>query len=559
MADSTQGPHPHPGQTYGTPAAGQHAPTEWLGSGDPPREGTRAAPGEGEGPGRGGRRGIILGAAVAVVVLLAGGAVFAFQALSGGGPQPAEAVPSSAIGFLRVDLDPSADQKMDALSLLRRVPQFEEETGITSDTDDLRKRLFELALEDNENCSGLDYTDDIEPWLGDRAGVAAIPAADGDEPDGLVVLQVSDEDAARENLPALSECGFADMAPDAPGGVAFVGEYALLAETQELADGFAAAAEKSPLSADADYTADREALDGEGLASAWVDLEAVGESLSDSDDGRDYAEAAALSGLGDISSVAMSLRTNSDSLEVAVAADGVPAGFGDTAEAVQTLPDSTLFAHGFAGGSDLIEAGWAQLSENLNRTEPGAVDRFTRDLETSTGLQFPDDLQTLVGDDFALAFDGAPLALDPATGEPDLTAVRVGVRTSSDIVAVADLVTRVEGAVGQFYPLDLYDQEVDGGGSVIALDEAYANDLAADGDLVESATYQAAVADPQDAAAVTFVDFDRALTLADQVSEAEGEPLEGDDRQALQVLRAFGLSVSVDGDYTTATARLVFD
>ncbi|MDQ3106009.1 MAG: DUF3352 domain-containing protein [Actinomycetota bacterium] len=558
MADSTQGPHPHPGQTYGTPAAGEHAPTEWLGSGDPPRDRAGATPGEGEGSGRGGRRGIIVGAAVAVVVLLAGGAVFAFQALNGGGPQPAEAVPSSAIGFLRVDLDPSADQKMDALALLRRVPQFEEETGITSDTDDLRKRLFELALDNNEDCSGIDYADDIEPWLGDRAGVAAIPAAAGDDPDGLVVLQVSDEDAAREGLQAVSECGFADM-PDAPGGVAFVGEYALLAETQELADGFAAAAEGSPLSADADYTADLEALDGEGIASAWVDLEAVVESVSDSNDGHDYAEAAALAGLGEISSVAMSLRANSDSLEVAVAADGVPAGFGDTAEAVQTLPDSTLFAHGFAGGSDLIEAGWAQLSENLNRTEPGAVDRFTRDLETSTGLQFPDDLQTLVGDDFALSFDGAPLVLDPATGEPDLTAFRFGVRTSSDIVAVADLVTRVEGAVGQFYPLDLYDQEVDGGGSVIALDEAYADDLAAGGDLGESANYQAAVADPQEAAAVTFVDFDRALTLADQLAEQPEGQFEDDEREGLKVLRAFGLSVSVDGDYTTATERLVFD
>ena len=117
--------------------------------------------------------------------------------LSGGGPQPAEAIPSSAIAYARIDLDPSADQKINVVQLLRNVPEFEEATGITSDTDDLRKRMFELALEDSEGCSDIDYDDDIEPWIGDRAARRRdARRRGGGSPEPLLVLQMSDEDAA---------------------------------------------------------------------------------------------------------------------------------------------------------------------------------------------------------------------------------------------------------------------------------------------------------------------------------------------------------------------------
>ena len=47
-----------------------------------------------------------------------------------------------------------------------------------------------------EACEGgLDYEDDIEPWLGDRAAIAAVDTG-GEQPDVAFVVQVKDDDAA---------------------------------------------------------------------------------------------------------------------------------------------------------------------------------------------------------------------------------------------------------------------------------------------------------------------------------------------------------------------------
>lgn len=84
MYDEQQGP-PQGGR-HGS-QQGEHAPTEWIGSGDPPHDG----------PGCDAETG-------------------------SGGAQPDEAIPAGALGYVRVDLDPSAEQKINALRLLRSVP-----------------------------------------------------------------------------------------------------------------------------------------------------------------------------------------------------------------------------------------------------------------------------------------------------------------------------------------------------------------------------------------------------------------------------------------------------
>lgn len=374
-------------------------------------------------------------------------------------------------------------------------------------------------------------------------------AADGGEPDPLVVLQVSNQDAAGDGLQAVLQC-----TGEENSGIAFVGDYALVAETQELADQFAADAEEAPLSEDSDYTADVDALAEQGIVSAWVDVDAVvDEYLSE----EDQASAAA-AGLSDISSVAMSVRAGSDNIEVGVAADGVPSGGGQTAEAIQTLPETTMVALGFTGGAEAIDEGWSQLSERMEETQPGAVQELTSKVQASTGLVLPDDVATLLGDDFALALDSEGIGVGEY-GQPDPSTIRFGVRTSSDIEAVADLAGRIETALTPFAPLDLVEREVDGG-SVLASNEEYADALTSDGGLGDSDNYRAAVADPDDSAAVFYLDFDQMLSLVDRLGEQAGdEQLAGDEREALAVLRAFGFSATVDGDYTKATARLVFD
>ena len=303
---------------------------------------------------------VALTAAVAALALIGGGAVVAFQVLGGGGPQPADAIPSSALAYARIDLDPSAEQKINALRLLRRVPELETaltDAGITSDTDDLRRHLFEEALADSEGCSDIDYTADIEPWIGDRAGAAALPGEAGEDPLPLVVVQVTDEDAARSGLQALLDCGAADNPDAAETGIAFVGDYALLAEDQEQADDFDAAAEDEPLSEAAAFSADMDALDGEGLVSFWVDLDGLVAATEESEP--EVAEAFGVLGFEDLGSVAVAMRAQSDALEVVLAGTGDLMTFGvgseEAAGDIQALPETTLMAFGFTGGGDSVD------------------------------------------------------------------------------------------------------------------------------------------------------------------------------------------------------------
>ncbi len=102
---------------------------------------------------------------------------------------------------------------------------------------------------------------------------------EGGSPEPLLVLQVSDEDAARDGIQALIDCGAeeSESPEEAIDGIAFVGDYALLAASQDKADDFADDAEDESLADSDAFTADMEALDGEGVASFWVDLDAADE------------------------------------------------------------------------------------------------------------------------------------------------------------------------------------------------------------------------------------------------------------------------------------------
>ena len=100
------------------------------------------------------KRIIALGGLVGVLAL-GGGAVWAATSFLGTGAQPAEALPAGTLGYVSVDLDPSGDQKVEAIQTLRKFPAFKDEINLDTD-DDLRERLFE-EITDSGECEGLDY------------------------------------------------------------------------------------------------------------------------------------------------------------------------------------------------------------------------------------------------------------------------------------------------------------------------------------------------------------------------------------------------------------------
>ena len=244
-----------------------HGPVEpeYLGAGGAspqPQEG-------GSGAGRGRRTGLVAAAAAAAVVAVGAGAYGVVQLLAGGS-SPATAVPADAVAYVSLDLDPSAAQKIEAFKILRKFPSIKKELG---SRDDIRQAVFEEIRKD-DGCAKLDYARDVEPWIGDRVALAAVPdSRHGAAP--MVVLQVTDQEKARTGARAVESCGSdaTDQEPDRTG-IAFVGDYMLLAETQWEADAFAKDAEAGTLADAQEFTTALGRTGDPGIVTMYVSPDA---------------------------------------------------------------------------------------------------------------------------------------------------------------------------------------------------------------------------------------------------------------------------------------------
>lgn len=530
-----------PGEQPAQPAPGANA---WEDVADLTAPG--AVPPEPAEPARRSRKGLIAGSAAALVILGGAGA-WAYSALGGGGAQPEAALPASTLLYLDVDLDPSAAQKVNLLRLANRVPDLADTLGVDLDESADLKQVIAQAITRSGECE-IDYAADVEPWIGDRAAVAGLPGED--EPALTVVVAVTDEKAARAAIESGLGCG-EEIAPER---VAFTEGFAVVTGEDVSAADVVADAAKGSLADDDVFSADMEALGETGLVSFWMDVQAA-ELLDDSAAGLgDLApDMGALTKLQDYSTVAMALRANSDSLELAtaVAADddvlALQQGTGSTVAA--ELPGTTLFAVAAAGNPDAIDVFWDQLPDLLAATgEDAAFDDTVAVLADQYDIHLPEDLKTLLGEQIVLAVDSE--GLEDFAGMSAPADLNVGLRTVGDTAALQDLADRVNSLVTMTGVDALATAEISDG-LAIATNGDYADALTGGGDLGSSEAYRSVIGD-EDASTVVFLDLDRLSTL---LSSA----LPDDGAKYLEPLRALGATSRVTGDHATSTVRLSFD
>lgn len=469
-------------------------------------------------PSRGRRRGVLIGASVLAVALVGGGAALAASKLGGGGAQPDEAVPASAVGFVAVDLDPSAGQKVDFLRFARKFPDARKAIG--SD-DDVRKALFEALRKDGQ-IKG-DWSADVAPWLGDRAGFAVLPPKDdGDDPEALVVLAVTDASKAKAGIAKVSE---GEAKCEFPDGWAVCSDDAAVV-SKAVKD----AADK-PLSQAKDYTADVEALGERGVARAWFDLGKLQEAVPTSGQMTAALSSAKLSGR-----TAFALRFDGPTLELTGHATGTSLPKLTGSAGVDDLPASSVAVYGFSGADRLVDYAYAQVrkaAESMNGVEQ--LDAATQQIQQQFGISVPGDVTKAIGDRLAIVYGGTQ------DGAPQVAA-----RFSGDRGALDKIVNAVQGGAG----LTLARAQ-SGSDSVIATTQTYADAVAKDHGLGATPAFKDAVPRAKDAQAVLYVDVAAALTQVGDQAE-----LSATDRAQLQALRSFGLSVTQDGDRLTYDARL---
>ena len=372
----------------------------------------------------------LVGGVVALVAVLIGGISYGAASLTGGGgAQPEDALPAGAVAFAKVDLDPAAGQKIDAIRFLRKFPSVR---GHLAQNADLRKVLFD-AVAGDAGWNKVNFAHDVEPWLGQRVGVAAYSPtafAHGASAGGMqsatvvVALQVGDDGKARVGLDRLIA---ASPGPSKPGYVVKDG-YALLAQSKPLAMAAADAVAKGTMAKSATFASDIKGLDN-GIMTFWVDG-AAASSLG---------SVANLYGLGvprvtgaqgsalSHARLVSSLRFDGpDVLEIAGRVKGSPqiAGPNVAVKGFADLPATTVAAIGVAGGDGVVDGAWKSLRKQVD-TSPTARDAFEAAMgqaESQYGLSLPDDIKLLLGSNLVLALDGTGL---------DQANIQVGARVTT--------------------------------------------------------------------------------------------------------------------------------
>jgi hypothetical protein len=529
---------------------------EFLGP-DSPAAGTTKPPRGGTGR----RTGIIAAAAVAVVAAVGAGAYGVVQ-LMAGGSSPATAVPADALGYVSLDLDPSASQKIEAVKILRKFPGLKKELNVGS-RDALRKAVFDEIVKSGD-CQGIDYAKDVEPWIGERVAVAAVPdAEEGALP--LFVLQVGDQDKARAGVRKLEKCGAAeDQEPDRTG-VAFVGDYMLLAETQKEADSMAKDAEASTLADDDAFTSAMDRAGDPGIISMYASKDApdaIGKAQSKGQAGMPGMSGSELDQLHtmfqDFDGAAGVVRFSDGAIEAEFTGKGLPSNIGavdgDGGPDVATLPGTTAAAFSLA-----FRDGWLKdYLDTMNEVLGGgqSLDEMLGQAEQQTGLQLPEDLETLLGDGISVSVD-AGADLKKLTESPDPTQVPAGIRIKGDSAKITAIIDKLKKAAGP----DGDMVKVASGDGIVAvgLDPEYVDQLTKRGALGDVEAFSDVVPEADRATSVLYVNFDAgdgwAEELADLVSSGDAEV-----KQNIAPLDALGVSAWQDDDQVQhALLRLTTD
>lgn len=476
----------------------------------------------------------VLAVGLAVIVVLAGSAAFAFQKLSGGGTQPEDVLPASVVAYARLDGDPSASQKVKLLHLLNKSPDLAKQLGIKDDKQDLRKTLFSSLLSDCE----IDYNAEIKPWIGDRFGVGVAKSGDT----GFFAIQVTDEKAARKGIALAAGClGLKDP------GVVFAKGYALLGEGQKATAAAAKQAETSPLADKPAFIEDMKSLGDPGIASVWADATGLGDTF-----GSEMGDAG--KSLNTVRSGALTLRAGGDNIELTgIAHTAKDIGKVSTVD-LGALPESSLLAASASGGGKQVDRQWTTFTEGFVRDQ---IDSTLAEIEQQTGFVLPADLKTLLGDNITLVVGDRNLeTIDSIQGPEGLSELDIAVALHSDKTAGTALANKIAKEVEDFAGLKLAVVSTSDG-AVFATNEEFANDFTKGKSLSDGDSFASVIGDDNSAYGGFFFDIAKAVKVASGMDLPASAK---DDLDQLKDLKALGFSANKDGDRVIrGTLKLSFN
>lgn len=532
---------------------------------------------------------VIAGGAIAAL-LLVGGGVWAATWYFGSGPQPAEALPASTLGYVSIDLDPSGQQKIEALKMLNKFPAIKDQLNLHAD-DDIRRKIFE-EIQSSGQCKDLDYGKDIAPWLGDRMAVAAVDTG-AKQPSPVVVVQVKDAEKADSGLAKLRDCGSSDGtgSADTTGGWSIDGDWAVIAESDSVAKKVADEAASGSLADDSAYqkwtgelgdpgvvTAYAAPAAGDWMANNYDQLQgmfsssgtcmassmpsaapgsaAYSSELSCSDTGKGSGAAApsdVTSALQDFKGMAATIRFANGAIELEGAGDPGKSPVGQVAagsrggDVVTTLPADT----GVAIGIGLPHGWFSKIMDQMAAYAGTSGSQLMDQLSRESGLDLPQDAETLAGDSAALAVGGD---LDPETlmNSGDASGLPVALKVEGDPKAIQVVLGKLAPMAGP--EASVLESDTDGNMIAIGPDADYRSQVLAHGSLGDSAAFTDVVPEADKASVVYYVNFDAFDRVVSKLASDSPEVVDN-----VKPLGALGISAWVDGGTSHMLMKLTTD
>ena len=384
----------------------------------------------------------------------------------------------------------------------------------------------------------------------------------------VAVVQSRDDGKAREALKAIAACD-----SSTPTGYAVTDGWVLVSDSQGHADQVAAAAGQDSLADDATYQQWNDRLGDAGVVNMYAAPKAgvylagqldrwasllTGASSGFASPGLIPSGSAAIDPSGDLTrelrsfkGAAATIRFNSKGLELAAVSEAnLPgaAGFtGDQAGAgVTRLPDDTAAAFGIS-----LRKGWLETLLGRMSGAMGAgmsTQQLTHQIEQSTGLRVPDDVETMLGDSTTFAV-GGDLDYEALSNAGDGSQIPVGAAVTGDPSRIEPVLDQLRSHAAPLTGL----LGSDSSGDLVAIGPSadYRQQLLAGGHLGDTQAFQDVVPAPDHASEILFVDVDR---FEKSIAAAVG-----DDPQSLdnvKPLGAFGFSAWIDGDLGHLTFRV---
>lgn len=340
----------------------------------------------------------LLAAATALLAAGCGG--------SGGDPSadPAALVPARAPVYVEANFKPGDDVE----ELVRKLSGEEDPGGAL-------KRLIEK--EERENDPDFKYSEDAEPWVGDRAGLYIVTVR-ADDPPVAVVMPTKDPDKAKESLERGLRQGDGGEKPQIVerthrdtkylvdttdnDGVAIVDDYAVVGDDQAI-KGAIDAREGESLAESSEYDKARDAVEAEDVGFLYLQLSQLFSQLGP----QGAAARQALSGLGD--TVALGLDGDANQVRLTSAALDVSgqAGPSGPGKVFRELPESSWAAVGLADLGGQIQRAIEQFSQlgALGGQDP---EQLLDQLEARLGVDPRRDLASWLGDVGFFVFGDTP-------------------------------------------------------------------------------------------------------------------------------------------------------